>query len=1080
MYACRVSLAVVVLCLLSLAPQPARAQDRDAESTRATPVELQVSDKDKHRDKVYGDLRYRLIGPAVGGRLTHVAGVPGDPNTYYLAAAQGGVWKSVNGGHDWDPIFDDEPTQSIGALAIAASDPNVIYVGSGEANIRGNVAIGVGIFKSTDAGATWAKVWNTRGQIGTMVVHPTNPDIAYAAVLGSPFGANADRGVYRTLDGGKHWQRVLFVNADTGAADIAMDPGNPRILLAGMWQARRTPWNIASGGPGSGLFRSTDGGDHWTRITGEDFPSSPLGKIGVAFAPSDPNRAYALIEAGDGKGGLYRSDDNGVSWAQVNADHTLQQRAWYYSTLVVDPKDADTIWFPQVNLVRSIDGGKTVQSAQEKLHHGDNHDVWIDPRNPLRIIDGNDGGADISSDGGKTWFSPPLPLAQFYNIDVDDRVPYHVGGTMQDWGTGSGPSRALNTGGNIPGLWLMVGGGEAGDFVYDPAEPGNIYAGEYGGYLSHYIEASAQQRNISVYPYDNSGHGAADLQYRFQWTAPLATSPHDPKVLYHGANVLFRTRDRGDSWQIISPDLTRDDKSKQQWSGGPINGDNTGVEVYDTIFSIAESPLAAGTLWTGSDDGLVSISRDDGGHWSTVTPSGLPAWAKVECIAPSPHSAGGAWVAADAHWLDDRHPYLFHTSDFGKSWRKLGNGLPDDAPVLSVREDPVDANVIYLGTERGVYFSRDGGGNFEPLTLNLPAVAVTDIETRHDDLVLATRGRGIWVLEDLAALREATPAARASALRLFSSKPAYRFRVESRWSNEGGLDDPPVGAVISYWLKEKPKDELSMEIFDAQGRKVRTLSSVVKPAQYEVDDPDQPTEAPEAELTKDPGFNRITWDLRHDGARRIEHAKIDAGEPEVGPVVSPGRYTLKLTVGKPGSKQLAATQQIDVLADPRAGVSDADIRASVDFTLAARDALDRTLDAIEQVRAAREQADALGKRLAIGGKHHDLEELAAALSVRCGAIEARLHNPKAEVVYDILAQKGGAQLYSQISFLYASAASASSDYPPPQGARERLAALDAEVAALSGEVKAMQAGEIARLETALDAKAIPRILLPHD
>ena len=1066
-----------LLALSALFPGAAGAVRKDPVDKQAGNIELQISEKDRKRDKVYGDLKYRLIGPAVGGRVDRVYGVPGDPKTYYLAAAQGGVWKSSNGGRDWDPVFDEQPTQSIGSLAVAPSDPNVIYVGSGEANIRGNVAIGVGIFKSTDAGKTWNKVWNTRGQIGTLLVHPTNPDIAYAAVLGSPFGPNADRGVYRTSDGGRSWQRVLFKNVDTGASDIAMDPANPRILMAGMWQARRTPWGMTSGGPGSGLFRSIDGGDHWVHIADEDFPKDLVGKIGVAFAPSDSARVYALIEAE--KGGLYRSDDRGETWSLVNEDHALRQRAWYYSTITVDPRNPDVVWFPQVNLLRSIDGGKTVQSVQEELHHGDNHDLWIDPRDPLRMIDGNDGGVDITSDGGKTWFSPPLPLAQFYNIDVDNRVPYHVGGTMQDWGTASGPSRALNEGGNIPGLWLAVGGGESGDFLYDPAEVGNIYAGEYGGYLSHYIERSAQQRNISVYPYNPSGHGAVDLQYRFQWTAPLASSPHDPKVLYHGANVLFRTRDRGVSWEKISPDLTRDDKSKQQWSGGPITGDNTGVEVYDTIFSIAESALAKGTIWTGSDDGLVWISRDDGGSWNKVTPTGLPAWAKVECIAPSPHVAGGAWVAADAHWSDDRHPYLFHTADFGQSWRRLGAGLPDDAPVLTVREDPDAAGFVYVGTERGIYISRDGGGSFEPLRLNLPAVSVTDMETRHGDLVFGTRGRGIWVLEDLAALREASPAARAAPLQLFASKPAYRFRQENRWSSEGGLEEPPVGAQLSYWLKDKPDGELTMAIFDAQGHKVRTLSSVLKEAQYDEDDPDQPTKAPEPELTHEQGFNRVVWDLRHDGARRIEEAKIDAGEPELGPMVAPGRYTLKLAVGLAGPKQKTATREIEVLADPRAGVSEADIRASVDFTLASRDALNRTLDAIEQVRSAHEQADDIVKRLAATGKHADLVALAAALVKRCDEIEARLHNPRAEVVYDILAQKGGAQLYSQISFLYSSSGSQSSDYPPPQGTRERLAALDAEVAALNAEVQKMRSGEIARLEAALNAAGVPRILLPH-
>ncbi len=1088
----RVAFACAVVAAFATSPIPSL---RAAERSEAIGI-VKADEAKKGRDPVYGALQYRLVGPNVGGRVDRVAGIPGDPSTYYFAAAQSGIWKTDDAGHSWKPIFEDQPTQSTGSIAVAPSDPNVLYVGSGEANIRGNVAIGLGIFKSTDAGKSWTQVWKTHGQVGTLIVHPNDPDTVYAAVLGSPFGPGRDRGIYRSRDGGKSWQKVLYRDADSGGADIAFDPSNPRILLASLWQTRRTPWNLTSGGPGSGLFRSTDGGDSWKAIEfgelktkavaakpGEPLPTpakgapdvEPIGKIGVAFAPSLPSRVYALVEAEHG--GLFRSDDGGETFKRINESRSLRQRAWYYSTLVVDPVDPDVVWFPQVNLQRSIDGGKSVQSAQEGLHHGDNHDVWIDPKNPERMIVGNDGGVDLTTDGGRTWSSPDLPLGQFYNVAVDDRVPYHLGGTVQDEGTASGPSRALNAGGNLLALWKYVGGGESGDFVYDPVEPGQVYAGEYGGYLSHYDERTAQLRSITAYPFDPSGHGAVDAQYRFQWTAPVATSPHDPKVLYHGANVLFMTRDRGMSWTAISPDLTRNDPSKQQWSGGPITGDNTTVEFYDTIFSVAESPRVAGTIWVGSDDGLVHLTRDGGKNWTAVTPGAVPAWSTVECITPSRWEDGTAYVAVDAHRLDDHRPYLFKTRDFGKSWQRLDQGLPADMSVLTVKEDERDPQLLYLGGERGVFLSRDGGARFEPLKLNLPAVAVTDLETRHDDLIVATRGRALWILEDLDALRHADAAARAAALQLWPGKPAPRWRMEGRWSDAAKIDDAPVGAVLSYWLKDAPAGELALEISDADGKLVRTLSSVPKPPRFAEDDPDEPTKPAEPELTKEQGFNRIVWDLRHREPRRLEKAKTDIGNPEIAPMAAPGTYHAKLTVdvGLPTARSVSA--DLVVTADPRLALGVDDIRTNVAFSLGIRDAMDRALDLIDNVRATREQVSELGKRLGTDPARKNLVEQSVALAKRCDDIEARLHNPKAEVVYDILAQRGGAKLYSQLAFLIANVDS--SDSPPTAAQRQRYNALDAEIGALRDEVAKMRATDIANLEQALEAAKVPRIVLPH-
>ena len=534
----------------------------------------------------------------------------------------------MDGGLTWKPVFDSQPVSSIGSLAVAPSNPKVVYVGSGEANIRGNVAAGNGIYRSLDGGKTWTHVWTEEGQIGTMVVHPTNPDVAYAAVLGRAFGSNPQRGIYRTRDGGRTWQQILAKNADTGASDVAIDPSNPNVLFAGFWQARRRPWDLTSGGPGSGLHVSRDGGDTWAELRGHGLPEGVWGKVGVAVAPSDSRRVYALIEAEDG--GLFRSDDGGETWSHASKDRKVRQRPWYYSTMTVNPSNPDDVWFPQVPMVRTIDGGRTLKVVSG-FRHGDHHDIWIDPRNPRRMIDGNDGGVELSNDGGETWTPVLLPLGQFYHVTADSRVPFRVAGAMQDLGTVQGPINSLTRAGITNAHWYDVGGGEAGHVVAKPDDPDIVYAGEYLGYISRYDHRTGQARNVSVYPENGSGHGAEDLKYRFQWTAPIAVSPHDPNVIYHGANVLFKTTDGGQTWSAISGDLTRNDRSKQAWSGGPITGDNTGVEYYCTIFAIAESPVTAGVIWTGSDDGLVQVTRDGGVSWTNVTGSipGMPDWGTV-------------------------------------------------------------------------------------------------------------------------------------------------------------------------------------------------------------------------------------------------------------------------------------------------------------------------------------------------------------------------------------------------------------------------------------------------------------------
>jgi photosystem II stability/assembly factor-like uncharacterized protein len=1018
----------------------------------------------------FKDLKLRPIGPAVGGRVSRAAGAPGDPLTFYAATASGGVWKSSDGGFTWKSVFDDQPIASIGSLAVAPSDPNVVYVGSGEANIRGNVAAGNGIYKTIDAGKTWKHVWQQEGQIGTMIVHPTNPDIAFAAVLGKAFTANPERGVYRTKDGGKTWQRVLAKDADTGACDICFDPSNPNVLYAGLWQARRRPWELISGGPGGGLYISRDGGDTWKGVPAKELPGGIWGKVGLAIS-SDGRRIYALIEAD--KGGLYRSDDAGESWKLVNAHHYIRQRAWYFSCITVDPRNPDVVWCPSVRMLKSIDGGLTFR-AVKGFHHGDHHDLWIDPRNPERMIASNDGGVDVTQNGGRTWFAPSLPIAQFYHVAADNRTPYHVSGAMQDWGTASGPSNSLSSAGILRGDWNEVGGGEAGFTAPDPADPNIIYAGEYGGYISRFDLRTRQAFNVSAYPFNPSGHGAEDLKYRFQWTAPILVSNHDPHVVYHGGNVLFKTSDGGRHWSAISPDLTRNDKSKQKWTGGPITGDNTGVEVYCTIFAIAESPKQKDLLWVGSDDGLVHVSRDGGGHWDNVTANmpGMPEWGTVSLIEPSPFDTSTAYVVVDAHRLGDNRPYLFRTTDLGKSWKNLAGKLPQDVYLHAVREDPARQGLLYAGTELGLAFSTDGGDTWQPLKLNFPTVAVHDLIIKNNDLVIGTHGRSIWIFDDLTPLREMTSLVKDSPAHLFSPQPATRYRYHGAFHMKPEGENPPKGAVVNYYLKKKAQGEITLEVLDGQGKRVARLSSKPEPEEMKEDDPDGPEELPKKPvLPTEPGVHRVVWDLRYKAADLIKGAKIDLGDPSVGPLVNPGAYTLRLKVDGQ-----TLTAPVTVTPDPRLHASAADMDEQLKFALAIRDDLSRITHLVKQLRAIRRQLVLRDELLKENPQARPLVKQGQELIAKVDALEAKLHNPKAEVTYDILAQPGGTKLYSIYSPLLSWVMD--SDGVPTQGMREVYADCARELHQHEAEMQALVSGDLARLNEAARKLDIPGVIIP--
>jgi photosystem II stability/assembly factor-like uncharacterized protein len=946
-------------------------------------------------ENTFKGMKWRLVGPFRGGRVLAVTGVEGNTKTYYFGAVAGGVWKTVNGGVTWTPVFDKQSIASIGAIAVAPSDANVIYAGTGEACIRGNISYGNGVYKSLDGGKTWTHVGlaDTR-HIAKVLVDPRNPDVVFVAALGHAYGPNAERGVFRSTDGGKTWQKVLYKGEKTGAIDLGFDPANSHILYAALWEATRTPWSMTSGGPGSGLYKSTDGGATWKRVEGHGLPGGVLGRIGVAVSGADSNRVYTLIEAA--QGGLYRSDDAGESWRRINDDHRFTQRAWYFHHIFADPKAVDTLYILNTGLFRSIDGGRTFTTLSAP--HGDHHGLWIDPADPQRMINGNDGGATITIDGGKSW-TPQTnqPTAQFYHVAADTRFPYYVYGAQQDNSTVAIASRSDRGTIDRPD-WYPVGGGESGYVVPDPRDPNVVYAGSYDGLITRFDKRTGQALNISAWPLNPMGSGAAELKHRFQWTAPIAVSPHDPNVLYHGAEVLFRSTDGGMSWAAISPDLTRNDKSKQQSSGGPITKDNTSVEYYDTIFAVAESPREKGLIWVGTDDGWVHVTRDAGKTWTNVTPKGMPEWSMISIIDASPHDAATAYVAVDRHRSDDFRPYIYKTSDYGKSWTKITNGLPDNSFVHAVREDPKRKGLLFAGTETGVYVSFDDGARWQSLQMNLPTAPMHDLLVKDADLVVATHGRSFWILDDITPLRQFSEKAAGAEIQLYEPAPAYRFRGGGGFQIAPDVPvgvNPPAGAVIDYYLKVAPKDAVTLEILDAQDKLVRRYWSQRR------EEAEAPPEFPEPARTSDrltavEGLNRFVWDLRYEPPARVPGAVSWGGRP-VGPVAVPGNYQVKLTLGGASS-----TAKLEIKADPRVAATQADLERQLDLGLKIRELLSRAHGAVNQIRGLRVQLDALHKRLAGDVQQKDLTSAAEDLNKKMAAVEEALIQVKSKSSEDPL------------------------------------------------------------------------------
>ncbi|HUB83879.1 MAG TPA: hypothetical protein VMB03_34025 [Bryobacteraceae bacterium] len=915
---------------------------------------------------VFGALQWRSIGPLRGGRSITCAGSSSRPNEYYFGATGGGLWKTTDGGTTWRPVTDNQiHSSSVGAVAVSESNPDVVYIGMGETELRGNIMQGDGVYKSTDAGRTWKNVGLQDTQaISRIRVHPTNPDIVYVSALGHPYGKNTERGVFRSRDGGATWQKILYRDDHSGAVDLVFDPHDPNVLYAAIWDVNRTPWSLTSGGPGSGLFKTTDGGDHWTEITrNPGLPSGIIGKIGVAVSGGDSNRVYAMVE--NEKGGLYVSDDAGATWKLINDNRTMRQRAFYYSRVYADPQAKDTVYVLNTSMYRSTDGGKTFRTIQAP--HGDHHDLWIDPANPQRMINSNDGGGNVSVNGGQTWTGQQYPTAQLYHVAVTNEIPYHVCGAQQDSSTICTPSTATvggrgGGGGRGGATTYGVGGGESGYIAPDPKNPNIFFAGSQGALLTRYDRRTNYSKDVQVYPLFFSGESAGSLPERWQWTFPIVFSPVNPEILYTSSQHLWKTVDDGHSWTRISDDLTRGDPKTLGDSGGPITHDQNGPEIYGTIFTIAPSRKDLNTIWTGSDDGLVFISRDANSakpHWTKITPPGMPDFGRVSLIEASPHNPAAAYVAVKNYQNDDRKPYIFKTADYGKTWTKIVNGIPDDDFVHAIREDPVRQGLLFAGTEHGIYVSFDDGAGWQSLRLNLPDVQVSDIVIQGNDVVIATHGRSFYILDDITPLRQLKPTIGSETAHLFAPPKAARNVAPAR---------------IDYYLA-KPAEKVTIDILDAKGAVIRTFTGTPndqaggrgRGGRGRGGENADAAPAAEGEFAgggggrgrggvvnapDKAGLNRFTWDMRYPPAKTFEGMILWSGNTQ-GPEAVPGAYSVRLTAdGK------SYTEKLVVEKDPRLdSVTVADLAEQFALALKIRDDLTHADEIVIEVRELKKQMD---------------------------------------------------------------------------------------------------------------------------
>ena len=926
---------------------------------------------------LYGGMKWRNVGPARGGRSIAAEGSDSRPNEYWFGATGGGAWKTTDGGNTWAAMTDGKITMSsIGSNGICPSNPDVVYIGGGEADIRGNIMMGDGAYKTTDGGKTWAPIGLKDSQvIAKLRLHPSNTcDTVLAAVMGHGFAPSDERGVYKTTDGGNTWRRTLFRDTKTGAVELVYDPKNAKVVFASLWESQRFPWGMSSGGPGSGLYRSTDGGDSWAEITkNPGLPSGLWGKVGLSVSGVDGNRVYALIE-NEPEGGLYLSDDAGGSWQKMNDNRNIRQRAFYYSRIYADPKVKDTLWILNVNLHKTTDAGKTI--ATVRVPHGDNHDLWIAPSDSNRMIEANDGGAVVSVNGGQTWTDEDYPTAQFYHVFLTSHVPYQICGAQQDNSTACMSSQS---GGFGQGEYYYdVGGGESGYIAPDPLNPDVYYAGSYGGLLTRYDRSTGQQRNVNVWPDNPMGYGSEGITERFQWTFPIIFSPIDKKTIYTSSQHLWQTTTGGQNWERISGDLTRHDTKTMGASGGPITKDNTGVETYGVIFSIAPSQQDMNTIWTGSDDGLIHITRDGGKRWSNVTPADLPDFARISLIEASPHANGAAYMVANRYQMDDQKPYVYKTTDFGKTWTKIVNGIKDTHFARQIREDPKRRGLLYLGTENGVYVSFNDGSAWQSLQLNLPDTSVQGVVVADRDLVIATHGRSFWILDNIGVLRQATPTLTTESLHVFDPIDPLR-----------GLDR---NVAIDYFLKAD-NDTVKIEFLDADGKLVRSFTGDAKPATpAPAADGDggggSGARAPVVGVKK--GINRFTWDMRYEGATVFPGLIMWAAAPQRGPAAPPANYTVRVTAGGE-TKSQGFTVGIDTRLKDQ--VTLADLHQQFKLSLEIRDQVSRANQAVIQVRAIRDQVTKALERVP-AKKKIEIQAIADGLMKPLTAVEEETYQVK--------------------------------------------------------------------------------------
>ncbi len=1027
-------------------------------------------------------LRWRNVGPLRGGRTDAVAGDPSRQFTFYQGSVNGGVWKTMNGGQTWANITDDKSDiSSVGAIAVAPSDPNVIYVGTGESQLREDLTFGTGMYRSTDAGESWQHLGLTdTHQITDVVIDPRDPDRVFVSAIGHAFGPNAERGVFRTTDGGKSWKKVLFVDDSTGAQDLSMDPSNPRVVYAAFYKFQRTPWSMEAGGGRSGLWKTADGGDTWTELTfNEGIPRTPLGKIGVDVSPANPRRVYASIEAPDSSGGIFRSDDAGKSWQRMNTDPRFWVRAWYYSAVTADPVDENTVYVMNLQVMRSVDGGRTFSVV--RVPHGDTHIMWIDPKDNKRMINGNDGGAQISFDRGVTWSTAyNQPTAQFYHVTTDNQWPYRIYGAQQDNSAVSVLSRSDD---GVIGErdYYSVAGCENATVAVDPRDPMVTYGGCYMGSFSRYDHRTRQDRDISVGLRNYDGWGAKDVPHRFQWTFPVLISPHDPKTLYVTSQHVWRSTTEGASWERISPDLTTADPKTLQRTGGPIHGEMTGAEWYATIYAFVESTRQKGVLWAGSDDGKVHVSRDNGVTWQDVTPTGYGKFTRTSHIDASPHDPAVAYIAANRYQQDDFTPYLWKTADYGRTWTLITRGLPGNAYSRVVREDPKRRGLLYSGSELGVHVSFDDGANWEPLQLNLPRVSVRDLKVHENDLIAATHGRAFWVIDDLSPLRQLGDSVTSRATHLFQPATAIRWRGGPRPGINTAGSNPHGGAYIDYWFREKPTGEVKVEFVDGSGRVVRSFTSTARKAdsvktaadslakKADIARADSLAYMPGTEqVPARAGSNRFVWNLQWDDAKKLANTVIDEGHLG-GPMVPPGTYTVRLLTGKD-----TLARQFAVIADPRIKTTTAELTEQYTAALRVRDRINeiventqRTEDVQAQLsaRSAMAKDQAYAKRVdsltkSVRGKFEDVR--AELYEIGCHVDQCTLDMP--------------VKLYNW--FITLNAQVQTGDYAPTKQHGEIYSELNGKLQTQLRKLESLEQNELAQLNKVLQELGLPPVFAP--